>query len=256
MEFVEGRVHCPGREPVLTQIRIVGLDRPALVCVIREAQVNSVEPDTSKISVGQNNRSRIGALAAVLLHQSGEPSGQPIVADWASTGARAAPMRLDPGDGPIDVTVTPRGGGAFDVDLDGKLVPVRGIERDAHRVRFLADGLQETAHVAFADDGALLVDLRGVAMCFRDTLLAAGRAGGGPADGAVLAPMHGRILAVDAKPGDQVSRGQRLVVLEAMKIEHEIAAELDGTVDDVAVSVGDQVAARSVLIRLRPAATD
>ena len=199
---------------------------------------------------------RLAALAAVLLHQSGEPSGQPIVADWASTGARAAPMRLEPGDGPIDVTVTARGGGAFDVDLDGKVVTVGGIERSDHRVRFLADGLQETAHVAFADDGALLVDLRGTAICFRDTLLAAGRVGGGPADGEVLAPMHGRILAVDAKPGDRVSRGQRLVVLEAMKIEHEIAADLDGTVDDVAVAVGDQVAARSVLIRLSPVDTD
>ena len=196
---------------------------------------------------------RLKALAAVLLYQSGERSGQEIVADWRSTGFGAAPLRLSFGDNHVDVTVAPKGGGTFEVDLDGQVVPVSLIARDTHSVRFLIDGVQQTAHVALTDEGEMLVELGGDAAAFRDTLLTASRAAGGIANGQVLAPMHGKILAVDAKPGDKVARGQRLVVLEAMKIEHEIIADLDGTVDDVVVQVGDQVAARSVMIRLSPA---
>ena len=64
------------------------------------------------------------------------------------------------------------------------------------------------------------------------------------------APMNGRIVAVDAKAGDAVKKGQRLVVLEAMKMQHEIAAERDGTVETLPVKVGDQVATRQMLASL------
>jgi 3-methylcrotonyl-CoA carboxylase alpha subunit len=71
--------------------------------------------------------------------------------------------------------------------------------------------------------------------------------GGG---GAVFAPMHGKVLALDVAKGDRVRRGQRLLVLEAMKMEHSIAAPVAGTVAETAVAAGDQVAegARLVLI--------
>jgi geranyl-CoA carboxylase alpha subunit len=67
-----------------------------------------------------------------------------------------------------------------------------------------------------------------------------------------VAPMNGAIVAVFAKPGDRVSRGQRIVVLEAMKMQHEIIAERDGTVGEVLVRPGDQVATRQVLAVLAP----
>ena len=64
------------------------------------------------------------------------------------------------------------------------------------------------------------------------------------------APMNGRIVAVHAKAGDVVHKGQRLVVLEAMKMQHEITAECDGRIETLAVQVGDQVATRQVLVAL------
>jgi len=67
-----------------------------------------------------------------------------------------------------------------------------------------------------------------------------------------LAPMNGAIIAVFAKPGDRVSRGQRVLVLEAMKMQHEISAERDGTVGEILVKPGDQVATRQVLAVLAP----
>jgi len=61
------------------------------------------------------------------------------------------------------------------------------------------------------------------------------------ADGAVRSPIPGLVAAIPVKPGQAVARGQILVVVEAMKTEHSLAAPFDGTVEAVKVSVGEQV---------------
>ena len=66
--------------------------------------------------------------------------------------------------------------------------------------------------------------------------------------------MNGAIVSVLAKPGDSVARGQRVVVLEAMKMQHEIGAERDGIVGKILVKPGDQVATRQILVELEPEA--
>jgi geranyl-CoA carboxylase alpha subunit len=88
----------------------------------------------------------------------------------------------------------------------------------------------------------------------RETVLESG----GPArrDGSsrLLAPMNGAIIGVYAKRGDCITKGQRIVVLEAMKMQHEICAERAGTIDKVLVKPGDQVATRQLLVELTPEA--
>lgn len=68
--------------------------------------------------------------------------------------------------------------------------------------------------------------------------------------GGLTAPMPGKIIAVQVKAGDKVKRGEPLLVMEAMKMEHTISAPSDGTVKDVFFSVGEQVADAAVLISL------
>jgi acetyl/propionyl-CoA carboxylase alpha subunit len=70
---------------------------------------------------------------------------------------------------------------------------------------------------------------------------------GSASDGSLRAPMPGKIVATPAKAGDAVTKGQPVVVLEAMKMEHALVAPFDGVVGEVGVSVGDQVAADAVL---------
>ncbi len=77
----------------------------------------------------------------------------------------------------------------------------------------------------------------------------------GPAsDGALRAPMPGKIVATPAKAGDAVTKGQPIVVLEAMKMEHALVAPFDGVVGEVGVSVGDQVTDGTVLAKVTAAA--
>ncbi len=66
-------------------------------------------------------------------------------------------------------------------------------------------------------------------------------------DGSLRAPMPGKIVATPAKLGDAVTKGQPVVVLEAMKMEHALIAPFDGVVANVGVAVGDQVSADTVL---------
>ncbi|MBH2032797.1 MAG: acetyl/propionyl/methylcrotonyl-CoA carboxylase subunit alpha [Pseudomonadales bacterium] len=68
--------------------------------------------------------------------------------------------------------------------------------------------------------------------------------------GAVKAPMDGAIVDVLVSEGERVSKGQLLVVLEAMKMEHPMKAGVDGTVRRIGISKGDQVKNRQLLVEI------
>ncbi|MBT3810086.1 MAG: biotin/lipoyl-binding protein, partial [Rhodospirillaceae bacterium] len=72
------------------------------------------------------------------------------------------------------------------------------------------------------------------------------------AAGGLNAPMPGKVVRVMVSPGDQVARGQTLMVLEAMKMEHAISASGDGQVAAVFFAEGDQVAEGAELLQLEP----
>lgn len=66
--------------------------------------------------------------------------------------------------------------------------------------------------------------------------------------GSLTTPMPGRIVNVFVKPGDHVTKGQELLIIEAMKMENKICAPYDGTVTTVYFPKGDQVEANVVLM--------
>jgi 3-methylcrotonyl-CoA carboxylase alpha subunit len=72
------------------------------------------------------------------------------------------------------------------------------------------------------------------------------------ADGAIIAPMPGKVIAVDVSEGQAVTAGQRLMVLEAMKMEHALTAPFDGVVEGLMVSAGAQVQVEAVLAKVVP----
>ena len=71
----------------------------------------------------------------------------------------------------------------------------------------------------------------------------------------ILSPMPGSVIAVQVEPGDQVAEGDVVVVVEAMKMEHSLAAPVSGKVE-LLVSVGDQVTVDQELARLVPVSED
>jgi 3-methylcrotonyl-CoA carboxylase alpha subunit len=69
-------------------------------------------------------------------------------------------------------------------------------------------------------------------------------------DAAIRAPMNGRLVAVAVEEGDMVEAGQRLAVVEAMKMEHALVAPHGGVVRDLSVSVGEQVEMGETIMRV------
>ncbi len=69
-------------------------------------------------------------------------------------------------------------------------------------------------------------------------------------DGAILSPMPGRIIAVEVAVGDRVTKGQKLVTLEAMKMEHSLTAPFEGVVADLNAETGAQVQVEALLVRI------
>jgi len=71
-------------------------------------------------------------------------------------------------------------------------------------------------------------------------------------DGEVEAPMPGKVTAVEVSAGDKVEKGQRLLTLEAMKMEHALTAPFSGTIAELNTSKGTQVTEGQLLVRLEP----
>ena len=106
-----------------------------------------------------------------------------------------------------------------------------------------------TCHALSAGDVRIGLDGRQVTVQVGD-----GRRGQQPAgasaagDHPIVAPMPGRVVRVSVELGDVVTRGQRVVAIEAMKMENELASPIDGVVSDVRVAVEDSVEAATVLV--------
>jgi 3-methylcrotonyl-CoA carboxylase alpha subunit len=71
------------------------------------------------------------------------------------------------------------------------------------------------------------------------------------AGGGLNAPMPGKVVSFDVKAGDKVSKGQRVAVMEAMKMEHSITAPADGVVGELLYAAGEQVAEGAALLTLK-----
>ena len=83
--------------------------------------------------------------------------------------------------------------------------------------------------------------------------LALDEAGDREHSGLVRAPMHGKVLGVLVEQGARVTRGQRLAIIEAMKMEHTLVAPIDGTVAEIAVAADAQVAEGAKVMVITPA---
>jgi 3-methylcrotonyl-CoA carboxylase alpha subunit len=98
---------------------------------------------------------------------------------------------------------------------------------------------------------AVVVFAGGSAYAFTDWKLAAQTAK--PASsGSICSPLPGRIVAVRVHAGDRVTKGQTLVIIEAMKIEHTLSAPFRGTVSEISAIEGHHVSEGVVLVRINP----
>ncbi|MBN9258953.1 MULTISPECIES: acetyl/propionyl/methylcrotonyl-CoA carboxylase subunit alpha [unclassified Mesorhizobium] len=179
------------------------------------------------------------AAAALAVTDAGVPATATdpwsALSGYAHFHTLARRTRLRYGDETILARVSPRPDGRFQVALE---VPHDAV--NAHDLRTMPPAALWPGHVTVFE-GAI-----GYTFAVPDPLAKADEAGAG--SGSLRAPMPGLVKLVRAAAGDAVSKGQPLLILEAMKMEHTIAAPQDGIIAEIAAE-GAQVSDGTVLVR-------
>ena len=127
---------------------------------------------------------------------------------------------------------------------------IQVVSIQANTAVVLLDGVKLVAQFMCLKRGQLHCSIQGRGAFFKDLIILDGAIDEAVGGGRVIAPMHGLLLEVLVKPGDEVIKGQTLAILEAMKMHYEIKAEIDGIVEEVSAVAGKQVAADDVLIEI------
>jgi len=134
-------------------------------------------------------------------------------------------------------------------------------ERDVATAGYGPGGVSVTVGGVMPATDAVVIDTAGAVLVLRggrqskitlrtDTGTDTGHGGNG---GIVRAPMHGKVLALLVEEGAPVTRGQRLAIIEAMKMEHTLTAPIDGLVSGIAVAANAQVAEGAKVMTIVPA---
>lgn len=136
-------------------------------------------------------------------------------------------------------------------DVAGERVAVHPLKFDAPAFSFVAGGQKVIAHVAIdgnrrwvhCNGQTRLVERGQARAAHPDTL----HSREGTGSGLVVAPMPGQVRALLAQPGDDVTEGQPLLLLEAMKMEIRITAPTTGQLQELSVQVGESVEREQIL---------
>ncbi|MER6575324.1 biotin carboxylase N-terminal domain-containing protein [Nonomuraea sp. NPDC001023] len=229
---------------------------PFLRALVRHPEVVAGELDTGLVErvlpelLPESGVPRdVAAAAALIFHTLPQGPDPWQVTDGWRVGAPAwTTWRLESRDGVHAVPVRGLPGRSAEVLLDGEAVPAR-ITTGGGEAAVTLGG--RTARYLTARHGdTLWLGKDGESWAFTRHLIGdpgdrPGAAGTG--DGVVRSPMPGTVLLVKAQPGDRVSKGQPLVVVEAMKMEHTVTAPCDGVVAELPVQPGRPVDMDAVL---------
>ena len=159
------------------------------------------------------------------------------------------PFSLEIRDHIYEVVVSCHAADEFQVEIGDATHVVQIGARAGARLDMSVNGTSFASHAHLSTDNLFISFLgrseSGVNLLARDT------SSGDAADGRnVVAPMHGLVVEVFVAAGEDVSMGERLAIVEAMKMQHEIIAQIDGTVAEVLVAGDQQVAADDLMIRI------
>ncbi len=155
--------------------------------------------------------------------------------------------RLSLGDAVLDIVSEGKG---YSVSLDSTPHHVEALGSEGGLLELLIDGRRVRAFVSF-DGQRRWVTVAGRTFEITRSSQSTRSAAAHDAASELSAPMPGQVRAVNVKTGDLVSKGQVLMVLEAMKMEIRLQAPFDGRVSSVDAGVGQTVEREQVLVKLQ-----
>ena len=183
-------------------------------------------------------------------HHSQSASVNEELLDWVSMGRVTDTRRYDLGEQTYDVSLVPLSVGEYEVTVNDQTHHVRITDMGDSHVITEIDGLAHRYHYHDEAPATLYLSSDNLSMMLADSTRIPPEAQDAAGGGTITAPMHGQLLSIDVASGEAVQKGQRIAVLEAMKMQHEIIAPGDGCVVEVAASAGKQIGAGDVIMML------
>ncbi|WP_300652595.1 acetyl/propionyl/methylcrotonyl-CoA carboxylase subunit alpha [Pseudomonas sp.] len=194
------------------------------------------------------------AVAAALLYQqsANARAHQSSLAGWRNAGNAPWRFALEHGEQQHSVELEVLADGAQPsllAKVGGQSVSLTLLACDGRWASLQLDGIRQ--RLAYhLEDGKLWLYGHDGNLQFTDITHLPASSATGAGSGKVKAPMDGSIVEVLVEQGSPVSKGQLLLVLEAMKMEHSLNASIDGVVRRVDVRQGDQVKNRQLLVEI------
>jgi geranyl-CoA carboxylase alpha subunit len=189
------------------------------------------------------------AIATVLFYQTSARSHRAPLNGWRNNANVPLHYRLGLDDQTWTVQLLAEAHGVFKVQIADRTLELKLIDHDAQSVTLEVDGLRQR-HTYRLNDEQLWLFCHPGSLHLEDRTHAVIDSQTSVSSGTLKAPMDGAIVDVLVSEGSPVSKGQLLVVLEAMKMEHPLKAGIDGVLKRVQVKVGDQVKNRQVLLQV------
>ncbi|HGM5550760.1 TPA: acetyl-CoA carboxylase biotin carboxylase subunit [Pseudomonas putida] len=189
------------------------------------------------------------AIAAVLFYQSGAQAHRAPLKGWRNNVGAPLDYRVGLEQQDWIVQLLAGSDDRFTVNVMQRALALTVIDCDERAVTLEVDGLRQR-HAYRIDGDALWLFTHPGNLRLEDRTHALISSQSSVSSGTLKAPMDGAIVDVLVSEGSPVSKGQLLVVLEAMKMEHPLKAGIDGVLKRVQVKVGDQVKNRQVLLQV------
>ena len=189
------------------------------------------------------------AIAAALLYQDSADAHRGPLAGWRNNASVPLHYRLGLEDQEWSVALNAVPGQAYSIQVASRSLELKIIECDARRATLEIDGIRQR-HAYHLQAGQICLFTRPGSLCLTDRTQALVGSQVSASTGTLKAPMDGAIVDVLVSEGSPVSKGQLLVVLEAMKMEHPLKSGIDGVLKRLQVRVGDQVKNRQILLEV------
>ncbi|WDR34042.1 acetyl/propionyl/methylcrotonyl-CoA carboxylase subunit alpha [Pseudomonas serboccidentalis] len=189
------------------------------------------------------------AIAAVLFYQAGAQAHRASLKGWRNNAGVPLNYRLGLEEKDWTLQLLTGTDGRFTVNVMERSLALKVIDCNERSVTLEIDGLRQRHAYRLAGEALWLFTHPGN-LRLEDRTHALISSQSSVSSGTLKAPMDGAIVDVLVSEGSPVSKGQLLVVLEAMKMEHPLKAGIDGVLKRVQVKVGDQVKNRQVLLQV------
>ena len=168
---------------------------------------------------------------------------------WNTGIALSLPLKLKHDEQQLQVLVK-RDQSQVEVEICGQTLAIQLVEQNSQKLIYSVNGVRRSIEYVL-DGNTLFLDAVNGNIAIENATYAPPETSDIAGDGKIKAPMDGAIINILVSTGDTVTKGQTLLILEAMKIQQQIKSDVDGVVGEIIGQVGQQVKKRQLVLNIQ-----